>query len=193
MAFRRRPRRGFRQRFGAPFARQRNAWVTVFFPESTIDFANVVATELVLLQGDDWSQNANLQSDEKIKRIVFNGIVNIVPASTTLAFESAAWWWALYVIDNDESRELDPLNTALFDVHRMLQTGVIGGTVIEGTAAQTPSNIFPGFPVNIDLNRGLPRLTRDDLLVFAIRAASSTSAAVTTATISAISRCLIEA
>lgn len=193
MAMFRRRRRGFRRNFGRPFAQRRLAWVTAIFNESSMSASAAFPTELVLLQGDDWSQNSNLQSDEKIRRIIFNATFGVIPLTTALGQDFFSAIWALYVIDNDESREVDAASTALWDTHRILQSGVLGGTALEGTTAQTPSNVFPGWNINVDISRGLPRVNRDELVVFSIRMMSDASSALNVVTLSALSRVLIDA
>lgn len=197
MAFRRRPgaRRGFRRGFrGAPFAKRRQAWITSAFIESAIDITGVATTELVLLEGPDWTPGTPIgHVTNTIRRCIFNGVFSPVPAATAFAMDVQTLFWCLYVLDADDTDVIDFTNPSVFmNQHRVLASGMEGWVQAEGTATATNPNTFPGFKVNIDLKRGLPPLEVDDLLLFACQAGSNISSATTAMTISGLARILID-
>lgn len=194
MAFQRRRSRGFaRRRFGRPFAKRKQGWVTSLFNESAVPLAATTLTELVLLGSAEANPMSGLSGVRTAvtiaRRTIVNFIFNFLP-SQVAATDIWAIYWAIYTIDTEDA-DADIGTTAgggIWQTERVIQSGILGATFVGATNQQA---LYHGVPVSVDY-RSIVKMRDDQLLVFGFQPTSASGTAVSLANVSGVSRVLVD-
>lgn len=190
--FRRRRHRFFRRKMQP----MRVSWVSTLFNETALVGAGGSASLQVLLDEDDWRGSvASLRQVAHVKRIVYNGVMQLIPLFTTFAAEGWSLIWVIMVVtDNDLAAAVDINSTAagaFLQTTRVLASGIEGGTILEVPQADVGTSFVPGHKISVDIAPRI-KLQPEDNLVFAAQYQSAVTSTVTSSAISAFSRVLIE-
>lgn len=171
------------------------AWVTNVFNETAMDLAGTL-TELNVLDVDvDLVTAAPLNYSHLIRRVIVNGGLAIVPSSTTGASDMVSFYYALYVIDSDDSDATILVGTlgSLLGARRVLHAGCLSFTVREETAGATGVSALYWLPkIEIDVKVNA-KIRPDEFLVLGCQFGSAASGAISLAAMSAYSRVLVNA
>jgi len=185
----------FRSRRSARGLRSRKPvkWITDVFNGTSISLTAGTPTELSCVEGDDWIPSGPIvKRNVTLKRVVVEATLNVTPAATAFERGPFAFFYALHVIDLEDS-DADIVTGAqgtIIQSNRVLHVGVLGGIAIEGTAGDITMDLLPSLPLQIDWN-GSATMGPDDLLLLSIQPDATQTAVITSAAFHGYVRSLI--
>lgn len=183
-----------RRRFVRRFAgrnKQPLSWVTTLFNETALVVSAADDTTQILLDSTDW--NANIASTRKlahVHRIVYNGVLGIIPLTTTFASDFVSIIWACLIADADDTDEMG--STAAGGVlasNRIVASGIVGAVMYE-IAGGTTVDFQPMMKIEVD-TKVRAKLQPDEQLQMRYRFQTDATGVISLGAVSAFSRVLI--
>lgn len=178
-------------RFGGRRARKPTSWVTAIANGVAQDVGGTLF-ENNLLDGSDWGTQLGVSKQGHLIRTIGRFGVTWLSDATAGAGERVALFWALYIIDAEDSDSSIVSSTnGIMDTCRVLACGCETAVFNEVATADVGTEQRPGLRIEWDA-RLRARLGPDDVLALGTQLGATIQGTSNSITLSGYSRCLIK-